>query len=267
MKMISYRFFVESILLAVLTLLNTQCQTPSPSSAQGIEAGFEAYIPARIAIAPCALWPTPATQRQVEKLSAFSTQELCTRFDSFVAAGFEQQPYMSGLAPQLVQELAVAKRQAQWQHEAMAIWQKSLARCSEEGSAAADLYQRCVAASPEWEIWLAAFGRTIQHSDALLLPLIVEVAEQHGDDRGILLSSRRLKLVQLLIATDSAKLIWSRYGEASALNKRPVPIKERSQEVSDADYPAYPDWPLLHQRIFTPNFWKDFPGRLTLPGE
>jgi hypothetical protein len=226
-----------------LWVLMASCQTRHELQGYGVAKGFEAYVPARIALAPCHLWPAAG-----EAWVGTNLDELCRRGDQAVAAGFDQQPYLQGLSPALVEQLFVAEQQADWLKRSTKIWSEALIGCPEQSPGPLQ-YQRCVANKSTWQVFLSSLGTITRNSDALLLPLVITSFEKRWNDRGITNAQRSASLELLLVATHSGELLWSGKGEGTVTSK---------QASGDG---AYPSWERVYEHLFSPVLWKDFPGR------
>ncbi len=225
----------------------TNCQTGPEAQIYGVHQGYEAFVPARTAIAASQAWPRLNTNKANANLG-----ELCQRFDQEVAAGFDQQPYLQGLAPSLVTQLFTSKEQGDWQSHMHNLWLRAIHGCSEQ-SPGPRQYRNCIAPLPEWQIFLAKFAGLIRNSDTLLLPLVLAYGEEQEDRRGIFSAKRYADLELLLIATNNGELLWSGKGTGA------VSVK---QAGINQEYPAYPPWERLYEHLFSPLLWRDFPGRL-----
>ena len=227
---------------------------------EGVQPAYAAYIPARTAILPCMSWPRSLTFPAL-KLSNASPEEvtaLCQSFDEFVLRGFDQQPFMQGMTPKLVQRL-VEQAQAQnpqfipihlainnfWTMKSSCYFCRSIR----------DFYvQGGPSDSSEWRRWLQQFSDANRHADALLAPVLIHSYSDAINDRGLIIARRTASVGLLLISTLDGNLIWAREREAQA-------FREKLQTDPAASSLTSPPLEALKERLLTQDLWLNFPGR------
>ena len=242
---------VLSVIFILLLFLGC-ATTDAPSIANfGIQPGVESYVPARIAVAPCQPWPSLADykERGSVALKADELQELCHSFDEYVLKGFANQPYLHGYTPKVIAEMLKKSDHpdlmSQWDEH----WQPQQ-KC-EACSNSVAFYHTEMAVKISWQQWLNDLSKFTRHCDALLLPLILTATAEQQNDRGLRKSEKELALALFLIDTNNGKLIWAQSRNSGIHN-----------ESLQGDFPPFPPWSSLSERLLTEALWKEFPGRL-----
>jgi len=246
---------VPKIFLALLALLLASCVTSSPQSDYGVRKGFEAYIPARISVLSCIPLPLSARYAGLKpiNISEEDQKKLCGEFDKKVIEGFTGQPFMKGYTPALVAQLLKKNSATGILKDVPLLWsfdQSSCPGCNSGPRA----YENQTEKSAKWLNWLNQFSKATRYSDAILIPFLVDAWEAHNDDRGVLLSERYVKADLFLIDTNHGKLLWSGTRSATVNN-------QSLRESPASEYPPYPHWDRLTDRLFTEALWLSFPGR------
>lgn len=245
--------------LCVVTLMGSaSCVTQFDEDAPyGVTPNKTGYIPARMALASCITWPERATRisgMPLGNASRDETQKLCNEFDLYIAAGFENQPFMKGLSPKFVEKLYASSGMSPSISDAIAQqWQHSSEDCSSCRTPTA-FYNGSIAHRKQWNVWLANFARATKGTDAILVPLILYNNTTKEDDRGLMVARRTASIALLLIDTANGELIWSGGREADVASKA-------FQEDPRAKNLAPPDQDELKKRLFTDALWLAFPGR------
>lgn len=240
-----------AVLLAFFTVLG--CETQSTPKI-GVQKEYVAYIPARIAVLPCRLWPQGALFPG-QAPTTLPTEALCEQMDQYVLRGFDGQPFMRGLSPKVVQALLERNGQTKLMSGLEDLWFRPGQAC-EKCKTPAAYYRSAIAPRTEWRTWLSTLSRATTNSDAIFLPFIVSIQEEKVDDRGLFYAQRSAEIVFLLIDSNNGQLIWS--GGRAAETRLPV------SKGPDALKPEqYPSWDEVWKRVFTDDLWLEFPGRQT----
>jgi len=233
--------------------------TGGPAVTAGIQPGFEAFVPSRIAVAPCQSWPQtvrfaalPLTNATTEEQTA-----LCAKVDQNVLAAFQNQPFMRGYSPRAVATLLQEAKSDALMSQMKEHWQHQAGDCHQCPSAAS-LYQRSVAPRPAWRAWLGTFSAATRRTDAILLPFVTYAAEGRINDRGLLIARRSVGVSLLLVATSDGSLIWSGQRSGMAQNQR----LEQADVAAELSYPA---WERASEKTLSPDLWAGFPGRQQSP--
>ncbi len=246
------------ILVGTLALasLTTSCTTTAPEPGYGIQDGHLGYVPARIAIVPCRVWPAGARFESLPLSSAKDLEmaALCTAFDAQVVAAFEGQPYMKGFSPKFVATRLTEAGRAGALAEIETLWRHGTNDCMSCSSAPA-FYTKSITPRTDWVAWLASFSTAVRNADAILMPFVMYAYEKTYNDRGLVVAERAAGLSLLLVDTGTAELLWA--GGRQAV----VPAK-RLESTSPPKEPLVPPpWEVLHERVFAEDLWRDFPGR------
>lgn len=246
------------VLIQVCLLCLASCvPTLVENSRYGIETARTGYIPARIALVPCQIWPDRASRISGMPLSNVprpDMQKLCGDFDQFISAGFDNQPFMKGLSSKYVEKLYAATAQKQTIPNAIALqWEHKSDDCASCRTATA-FYNASIAGRKSWGVWLAEFAKATGGADSLLLPLIIYNSTARDDERGLTAARRAAGVTLLLIDTNTGELIWSGGREADVVSK-----VFRDDPRSSSLEP--PDQEELKKRLFTDALWLEFPGR------
>jgi hypothetical protein len=241
-----------------MTLLISSCvHTTEPEAKFGINPARKGFVPARIALLPCMTWPAGATKIKHLPLINRPREEMtamCEDFDKYVADGFDNQPYMKGLSPKLVEKLYSGAGMTPSTSEALTKEWKGLGPDCQNCESLPGLYTRSIQPRKSWQIWLANFSKATKGADAIMVPLVLSVNTRIEDDRGILQSIRSGSIAILLIDTNDGSLLWSGGREADVVYKALVGSVTRNQMKE----PPIDD---LKRRLFTDAIWIEFPGR------
>ena len=256
--MVRLTIFIRQLTLITLSLLLTHCVTSNINETPyGITPGRAGYVPARMALANCILWPDRAAKLKDMPLSnapMAEMSELCTAFDTFVAQGFENQPFMKGLSPKFVEKMYAASGATAKFSDVIALqWQFRSTDCAICRSVQT-FYNASIAPRKEWAVWLSEFAKATKGADALLLPMVVYSATSKGDDRGVINARRAASIALLLVDTNTGELIWSGGREAEISNK----VFADDPRVKTMLPPPQED---LKKHLFTDAVWLGFPGR------
>lgn len=232
------------------------CTSYQPLKHYGIQADYQAFIPARIAVLACQDWPINARfSGQVPiNVKDEELKEICIEFDRFVLESFSNQPFMKGFTPKLIQALLAKVKKEHFISEIPQIWSHDPKECPECLNSLTT-YKRSVASDLKWQQWLNAFSANTRYSDAALFPMIISAYEHQFNDRGLLVSERVLELNLLLIDSNNARLQWIGQRKAS------MRAQKLKQPGTDSNYPSYPSWKQIYKRVFTEDIWQSFPGR------
>ena len=251
--------FFGSRLHSLLTLLivvfsQTSCSHITPGQ-YGIQKDQLAFVPARIAVLSCRLWPTnaPYQSQPLTNLPADQIDELCAKIDEFILDGFRGQPYMRGLSPKVVTALLAKSDGEQLLSQMGAAWQQGDSSCSNCPDPVS-YYQNSLGDRESWLVWLESFSKKAYLSDAVLLPLLTYAQQGRVDDRGMLRAYYKVGLVVLLIDTGNGRLIWAG-GRDAILQNRMLKIEAGDTELQ------LPPQAELEKRLLLKDIWKDFPGR------
>ena len=240
---------MSTLFLSLCALASGCISTPAE---YGIQDQAVAFIPARIAVLPCRVWPRGLNYRGLPLSNSGDEKmrELCTKTDAFIIDGFTDQPYMRGISPGVVAQL-LEKNEKTNLLDSMSQTLLSDDGCPDCNSPIT-YYKRAITDQKDWRIWLNTFSRAVANADAALLPFVIFSYEGRINDRGIETSYRQAGLLLFLIDTNSGKLVWA--------GGRQAEIKDQG-EPYESKKPDIPSWQALEQRLFVSDIWQDFPGR------
>ena len=240
-----------------VSILTSCVPTLVEDTRYGIESAKTGYIPARIGVVACQIWPDRASRiagMPLSNVSRLEMQKLCTDYDQFIVASSDNQPFMKGTTPKYTEKLYTAASPKQTISDAIAFqWEHKSSDCSGCWTATA-FYHSSIAPRKPWNVWLTDFAKIEQGADSVLLPMIIYNATSRDDERGLTVARRSAGITLLLIDTNTGELIWSGGREADVVSKvfRDDP---RSSTL------APPDQEELKKRLFTDALWLEFPGR------
>lgn len=240
-------------MLAVLWM-GGACQHEA-SKSQGIQEDYLAYVPARIAVTPCRLLPQGVVSEDFKptNLPAEMTTGICAQVDKFVLQGFEEQPFMKGLTPAIVQELLNRSGNSDLLGQLDGIWGQAAVNC-EECENLTDLYKKKLVTNARWQIWLDQLSKSAANADAVLIPVLTYAARRETTERGLKINDIGAQVVILLIDTAKGDLIWNGVREANVANRK---LMSPSGEVKVEP----PTLDLLMPRLLANDIWREFPGR------
>jgi hypothetical protein len=242
----------------ILVLLFCSCMTSKNLDEKyGIDAKRIGYVPARIALLPCMFWPTSGSKINDLSPNNRPPEEntvLCEEFDKYVADGFDNQPFMKGLSPKLVEKLYAAAGLSPQIFTAISTeWAAKNTDCKDCRSLPA-MYKLSIKGRQQWQIWLSKVSSATKGADAVMIPLVLSSNTRIENDRGILLSIRSGSIGMLLIDTNNGSLIWSGGRQAEVIYK----AFANSVSAKAMREPPLDD---LKRRLLTDAIWIDFPGR------
>jgi len=223
----------------------------------GINQKRIGFVPARIALLPCMVWPSSATK--LRNLPAINrpedeTKSLCEELDKYVADGFDNQPFMKGLSPKLVEKMYSKAGLAPEVPTAIAAEWKSKSDDCKDCITLPAIYNLTLKNRPSWQIWLTKISSATNGADAIMVPVILSTNTRVENDRGILQSIRSGAIAILLIDTNDGDLIWSGGRQAE------VNYKAFANSTSGKQMPE-PPLDDLKRRLLTDAIWLEFPGR------
>lgn len=223
----------------------------------GIDAKRIGYVPARIALLNCMVWPTSATK--IEDLAPSNrptdeTTSLCEEFDKYVADGFDNQPFMKGLSPRLVEKMYTnAGLLPEIFTSISTEWAAKDSDC-QNCRTLPSMYKISIKPRRSWQIWLSKLSSATKGADAVMIPLILSTNTRLENDRGMQLSIRSGAIGILLIDTNDGSLIWSGGRQAEVIYR----AFANSVSAKSLREPPLDD---LKRRLLTDAIWIDFPGR------
>ena len=230
----------------------------SEAASLGIAPSHAGYVPARIAILPCAAWPNAAhfESLPLTNAAASETTQLCAAVDAAVLAAFNGQPYMRGYAPKVVEKQLEKAGKSQLLADMAGLFGRAVDTC-QSCRDVPNFYLKTIKPRPAWQLWATSVGKAAKNSDAMLLPFLTYAYAKRFDDRGLAVAERAAGVVLLLVDTATGDLIWSGAREAVAPNQRLG--SARPNDPANALQP--PPWTDLTARLLTEDLWRDFPGR------
>lgn len=243
------------ILGAFVLALLSGCAKEQIPIEYGIQPNHISYVPARIAVMPCRLWPDDArfAQLPLTNISKEERQSLCAAFDKFVLQGFEGQPFMRGISPRLVMKILTKLKGDEFISKLDKLWIHGDDDCQTCTTPPA-FYALSIADRPEWRRWLGDLSRAVRDADAALVPFVVFGYRKAFDDRGVMVKQLVAEVAMFLIDTNSGFLLWAG-GRRGEVGNQALAPNGKAQE------PADPQWSLLYSRLFIEEMWKEFPGR------
>jgi len=227
------------------------CQTFSASSV-GRQPFYDAYAPGIITVLPCQEWLNKGNPIKIfgETNTDLSVREvLCHYFDQFIFNSFKHQPFLQGFSPKFVFKQLGRKEQFSHMGDIFSSWPTY---CRKNCHSFYVYYQTAsLANNPIWLHWLNKTSRLLFYSDALLLPIVTDIAEQIDNDKTSSRKLRRVRIILLLIDTNNGQLIW---------------LQDQTRTVSHqtllSEKIFFPNWESLEKLLFQEALWADFPARV-----
>lgn len=231
------------------------CTSTTPTVDYGLQPDHASYVPARIAVLPCAVWPGGAKYKSLPATNVpeADLKEICTHFDKYVIQGFENQPFMRGFSPKNLEKLLQTAGQPQAISEIPNLWAHKANDCADCDNAAA-FYRASIEPRPEWRAWLSNLSKSARNADAVLMPFILYMYTEQVNERGLQVARRAAGVTLLLIDTNYGYLLWAGGRRAEVLNQRLVGLKMDPQMQA-------PGNDKLLERLLVEDLLKDFPGR------
>jgi hypothetical protein len=236
-------------------LLGCVCAcTTVPSLRQGVQPDSVALNPARIAAFPTLLIPHPSEPASLDPASLMSG-DVVASVESKILAAFRNQPGVNGIAFQTVRNSLKSNPNLSVGIENEI---RNMGQLVNSGSAREtllltaecrarknflDFYKHCLLKSQSWVILLNQFSLAVQNSDSVLIPVVTCL--EKGTTKGQY--QIRFAISLLLIDTNSGRLIWGR------------DVTARIDSAAGAK--QFPDIKVAYDKIFTEDFWAEFPGR------
>jgi len=248
------RLILSFYLTLILSVIS--CTTTNPTIEYGMTKGHIGYVPARIAVLPCSDWPSTAQFMSLPLSNSKKDvkDELCKEFDRFVLNGFRNQPYMKGYTPKAISKLLRKAKTEGLMSQMPRTW-KHLSTDCKDCRNASSFYHYSITQRKDWQSWLSQFSQSTRNSDAILAPYILFTKQETVNDRGLLKAKISAGITMLLIDTNNGDLLWS---GARILEETNQVIENRAE----GQFPAYPQWEVIRQRLLNSNLWREFPGRL-----
>ena len=221
----------------------------------GLQPGHRGFVPARIAVLSCQPWPNGAVfdELPLSNLGTKENQDFCKHFDEFVVAGFQNQPFMKGFTPKVVDKFLETSGKADWITQLPKIWSHELDDCLVCKNAPS-FYANSIRPRPQWRQWLNELSVMAKNADAVLIPFLLFGHETRLNERGLRVARRSAAVMLMLVDTNNGQLIWAG-GRDSSIST------EKLESASTPESLEFQPWPELFPRLFTNIMWKDFPGR------
>ena len=219
----------------------------------GIEPDYRAFVPGQVAILNCSLWPVHSDRVEKSVDLQDGVKVLCAAMNKFVVEGFTGQPYMMGFTPAAVKKL-LQRHDSQFMDKWPQIWQRGI-HPSHLDENPLNLYQQYIGSYVKWRIWLNQLSAWTRYSDAVLIPLIADIQQFMGNDRGQKIAVRSASVLWLMVDSNSGDLIWS--GSHAA--------KMVTRQMFEDEQPGFPDWQKLSFRLLSSSIWAEYPGRVLDP--
>lgn len=228
--------------------------TSVPPTREGLQNEFLALNPARIAAYPPLILPHPAHDTSIDP-AAVVTSQIQSQIESKILAAFKNQPNVNGISFQTVRSLIKEspKLASEIDTELKTIGQlansgstKELLLLSKECRSqknVLDFYKHCMIHSSKWIPLMNQFANTVQNADSVLVPILTTL--EKSTEKNIY--TVRVGVALVLIDTNSGKLIWGR--DSIIQFDSPQGTKQFADVNSMLD------------KIFTEEFWHEFPGR------
>jgi hypothetical protein len=215
------------------------------------------YIPARMALFNCQLWPDQATRLgwlPLRPMPEKEWQSLCSDYDQFLLSGFDNQPFMKGLVPSYTEKLYGAAATTPVLKQVLPqYWKHQTGDCS-SCTELSSFYLKSISGRKDWQLWLNNFSHATLGADAILIPLLVYYAKYNTTDRGMAIARREAEIHLILVDTATGELIWSGLRRAEVVNKS----FSEDPKAGKLEPPSAED---LKMRLFTEALWYGFPGR------
>lgn len=249
----NYQLFWRLLVIPIFLLLS--CTTTSEFVPYGVQEEHASFVPARIAVLPCQVWPNGARYKSLpmSNIKELEIQELCKQFDKFVIDGFKDQPYMRGFSPKWVMKFLTESNFSGGIDQIRTLWRHNKGDCSQCQNPPS-FYKSSISSRVDWRTWLNNFSKAVRNADAVLVPFIFYAFETSYNDRGIHVAKKAAGATLLLIDTNNANLLWAGGREAETANQK-AETKNKKQELKS------PDWPVLFGRLYISDMWQEFPGR------
>lgn len=249
---------IRLLIGAILVFVTGACVTSQNLDEKyGIDSKRIGFVPARIALLPCMTWPAAATRIRDLPISNRPTTELtslCEDFDKYIADGFDNQPFMKGLSPRLVEKMYnAAGLQPEIFTAISTEWAAQKQDC-QECTSLPSFYKTSIKTRSSWQIWLSKLSGATKGADAVMIPLILSTNTRLENDRGMLMSIRSGAIAILLIDTNDGSLIWSGGRKADVIYKA-------FANTTSAKSMREPPTDDLKRRLLTDAIWIEFPGR------
>jgi len=198
----NYRPIYKSIfvLIFVFIILSSCLIDNSKNIPYGLQPNHSSYIPARIAIFPCQIWPNGARFKSlpISNVPLDDFNSLCRKLDDFALDGFKGQPYMKGFSPKAVSYL-LAKANKKTNFKKINEYWKHLPKDCESCKTIPAFYSHSIANRSEWRIWLNDISKNVRNADAVLIPFITYAYNESFNDRGLLIEKRAALSVILIL--------------------------------------------------------------------
>jgi hypothetical protein len=237
----------------LLLLAHFGCTTTSDKAKSGIQTGYAGFVPARIGVFDCMMWPQAAAFQKLPESNLPKEQinKICSSLNDYVIAGFEDQPFMHGISPKIVNQLLEAKG-GKIAARIEKAWARNAGDC-DKCENPIDYYRTSIQKRPDWILLLTELSDTLAHADAILIPMISYARSSQYVDRGLDVAEIRAGTALLLINTSNGDLIWASQRESLADTKRLV-----SDKISGKEPPSLE---VLLSRLLTDEMWREFPGK------
>ena len=253
MKLMAY---VKLLFCIILSFIFSSCETCSESFDKSrIEKDFIGYIPGRISVLKCL--DLASNLNKKNRLQKDIINSFCSFSYKKISNDFEDQPYLEVLKYDTVRKNLEHKNKVSLFDTIQSLWEKltldnNLLDVANDFSS---FYNKVVKVEPSWQFQINEISKLNKHSDALLIPIVFNQYQSQEDNRGLLISTRRLNYGMLLIDIKSYNIIWF---YSDYIVRKAKEFRHKKQQL----YPSYPQWSDLFEDIHKKNFWVNFPGMI-----
>lgn len=278
------KFVLKLWFLLFFSLIGCQSRNNITS---GIQPGFEAVNPAAILAVPIFTLPDPSTENSLIDPSLMVTENFLPSLeDKIIQSNFTNQPNINGYsfsavrkailsgAPKKVGQNAPTKKgevdgkKAEVDNKKkneVKIWDGlnfSMRNVAERFSSRdvkvrllispnclarknfVEFYTYCLASDLTWLSYLNALSSRVYNADSALITVVTDLQNKVVDEEYQIYGG----VAVLLVDTNNGKLIWGNFKKETLINP-----KEKKY---------FPSWNEFLNKIFVPEFWNNFPGRI-----
>lgn len=244
------------LILGFLFNVFISCQS-AKTLPSGIQEDYKAVNPASIIAVPAFILPDPSTLSSIDP-ALLNAQLIVQKIQDKIIQSFNGQPYINGHSFNAVSSAIGNNKPTVWNKLDETLRNVANRFNSSETSIRTlitssclsrknfvEFYTYCLAPDSNWINNLNLLSARVLNADTALIVVITNLESRVVND----IYSISGGFSVLLIDTNNGKLIWGKDAASSLVN-----TKEKKY---------YPNWDELINKIFTEDFWDQFPGRIS----
>ena len=184
--------------LLTIPLFFAGCAITQTALQTGIQSGYEAFIPAQIAILPCQELTSGVNYLDKSLTNTYKDIPfLCKHLDKNVLDAFTAQAYMRGVPPNVIKKMLAENKQTDLLSELKTHW-IPFEQNKKQPKSLIEIYRTNIQDKLKWSEWLKTLVYNTHFCDAVLIPFI-NFSQEKDDTQGTTITNDSISLSIILI--------------------------------------------------------------------